>query len=241
MILTFLLPILSEEWDLNDGEDGTIGAVVFGGMLIGAVFWPQVSDRQGRRKAVIMSNIGQIIFGMLSAVAWNVWSIMVLRFITGFCLGASSCSFTLYAEFAPASDRGKLLILQQSFWAFGAFFNSLLAWLVLETLDWRWYLIISSLPLILIVYLAWKLPESVQYLVAVGERDQAQDILRRAAVVNKCKDMDKLRNLKLVQQPVVFEKRGNPMEIFDVAYFHTTVTCMVIMYVDVRAGSLVCS
>ena len=41
------------------------------------------------------------------------------------------------------------LSLQQSFWAFGAFANSLLAWLVLETLDWRWYLILSSLPLIL--------------------------------------------------------------------------------------------
>ncbi len=37
MILTFLLPILAEEWDLNTGEDGTIGAVVFAGMLIGGL------------------------------------------------------------------------------------------------------------------------------------------------------------------------------------------------------------
>ena len=95
MILTFLLPILAEEWDLKDGEDGTIGAVVFGGMLFGAVFWPNVSDRKGRRYAILLSNIGQIIFGMLSAAAWDLWSIIILRFITGFCLGATSCGFTL--------------------------------------------------------------------------------------------------------------------------------------------------
>ncbi len=49
MILTFLLPVLSEEWDLSASQDGTIGAVVFAGMFGGAIFWPQISDRFGRR------------------------------------------------------------------------------------------------------------------------------------------------------------------------------------------------
>ena len=223
------MPILSDEWNLSDGESGTIGAVVFAGMFIGGLVWAQVSDRYGRRTAVILANIGQIIFGMLSAVAWNLWSIMLLRFITGFCLGASSCGFTLYAEFAPAADRGKLLIFQQGFWAVGALFNALLAWLILETLNWRWYLIISSFPLIFIVYLAWKVPESVQYLVAVGEHDRAQFILRQAAVVNKCIDVDTLKHLVLVQQSTVPPKRGNPMDVLQREYFRATITCLVIM------------
>ena len=256
MILTFLLPILTEEWDLQQGEDGTIGAIgiyiclylysiqlysiheikynqytVFAGMLIGAIFWPQISDRYGRRWAVIISNTGQIIFGMLSATAWDMYSMMVLRFLTGFCLGASSCGFTLYAEYAPKSDRGKLLVLQQSFWAFGTFFNSLLAWLILETLDWRWYLILSSLPLCIIVYLAWKLPESVQYLVTVGRKDEAEEILRGAARINnKSSQIGNLDDLRLSSQQIVHNKRGNPMEIFDVKYYSTTITCLIIMF-----------
>eukprot|EP01084_Bolivina_argentea_P042868 79018_1 len=31
MRLGFLIPILKDEWNLSDGVDGTIGAVVFGG------------------------------------------------------------------------------------------------------------------------------------------------------------------------------------------------------------------
>ena len=204
-------------------------STVFAGMLIGAVFWPQISDRYGRRWAVIISNIGQIIFGGLSALAWDMYSMMVLRFITGFCLGASSCSFTLYAEFAPKADRGKLLVLQQSFWAFGTFFNALLAWLVLETLDWRWYLFLSSLPLIIIVYLAWKLPESVQYLVTTGRKDEAEEILQRAARVNKSPNVANPDELRLSSEQIVHDKRGNPMEIFTPQYFQTTITCFIII------------
>lgn len=74
-----------------------------------------MGDRCGRRTAVILANIGKIMFGMLSAVAWNLSSIMLLRFITGICLGASSCGVTLYAEFAPAADRGKLLVFNRDF------------------------------------------------------------------------------------------------------------------------------
>ena len=229
MILTFLMPILTEKWNLSNGEGATIGAVVFAGMFIGGLVWAQVSDRYGRQRAVIWGNIGQIIFGMLSALAWNLWSIMLLRFLTGFCIGASSCAFTLYAEYAPSAIRGKLLIFQQSFWAIGTLFNALLAWLVLETLDWRWYLIISSFPLVLILYFAWNVPESVQYLVSVGEHDRAQSILRQAAMVNKCKDLDKLRNLVLVRQSTMAPKRGNPMDVLQPEYFRTTISCLVIM------------
>eukprot|EP01084_Bolivina_argentea_P139962 246178_1 len=232
MILTFLLPILAEEWNLNTGEDGTIGAVVFAGMLIGAIFWPIISDRYGRRWAVILCNSGQIIFGMLSAAAWDMYSMMILRFLTGFCLGGSSCSFTLYAEFAPKEDRGKLLVLQQSFWAVGAFFNALLAWLVLETLNWRWYLILSSVPLVFIVYLAWKLPESVQWLVTVGKIEEAEAILKNAAKVNNSQLIANINELKLKREVFVVNKRGNPMEIFSTKYFHTTVTCFIIMIVN---------
>eukprot|EP01084_Bolivina_argentea_P042867 79017_1 len=45
MRLTFLLPILKKEWDLDTGIDGTIGAVVFAGILFGNVFWSNFSDR----------------------------------------------------------------------------------------------------------------------------------------------------------------------------------------------------
>eukprot|EP01084_Bolivina_argentea_P110884 197940_1 len=227
MILTFLIPILADEWQLNNAEDGTIGAVVFVGLLIGQFFWSNISDRFGRRMPIIISNLGQIIFGMLSATSWNLYSMIIFRFITGFFIGASSCSYTLYAEYAPKADRGKLLLLNQVFWSFGALFNSLLAWLVLETLNWRWYLILSSLPLCIILYLAIKLPESAVYLVMIGKIEEAEMILNNAMKLNK-KDYD---YIKLDEQRVIIEKRGNFSEIFADKYFETSINLFIIMFI----------
>merc|ERR1719204_1124372 len=105
MILTFLLPILQDEWNLTTAQIGTIGSVIFAGMFVGTVFWSTISDKFGRKPTVISSNIGQIVFGVLSAVSGDMYSMMVFRFLTGFFLGGSSSCFTMYAELAPKSNR----------------------------------------------------------------------------------------------------------------------------------------
>ena len=123
-------------------------------------------------------------------------------------------------------------MLQQSFWSFGTFFNALLAWLVLETLDWRWYLILSSLPLVLTVYLAWQLPESCAYLVNIGKHEKAEQILQKAARINKPTSIQYPERLKLAPQQIIYdESRGDPREIFNEQYVTTTITLAVLMFV----------
>lgn len=184
MRLTFLLPIWKDEWELDDGIDGTIGAVVFAGMLFGAMFWSNFSDRYGRKKAVLLSNFFQVIFGTASAFMVEIYGMLILRFLTGFCLGGSSCGYTLYAEFAPKNIRGKMLVLNQSFWAAGCFINALIAWITLELFDWRWYMIISNIPMVVTLFLGWTLPESARWLAINGKLDRAESILNKAAKDN---------------------------------------------------------
>ena len=57
MILTFLLPILQDEWDLDTGEIGTIGSVIFAGMFCGTVCWSTISDKFGRKPSYIQISI----------------------------------------------------------------------------------------------------------------------------------------------------------------------------------------
>ena len=196
MILTFLLPTLQEEWNLTDAEVGSIGSAVFAGDLIGALFWSNLSDRIGRRWCIIGSNLGQIIFGMLSAASNEIYFMTFTRLMVGFCLGGSNCSYVLYAEYATQSMRGRLLILQQSFWAVGCTINALIAWFTLELLDWRWYLIISSFPLCLILILAIQIPESVRYLMTVNKVEKAENILNKALIKNN-KNLTKNANKEI--------------------------------------------
>ena len=53
--------------------------------------------------AVISSNIGQIIFGILSAASNGMYSMMILRFLTGFFLGMIHFFSALIALFDHVS------------------------------------------------------------------------------------------------------------------------------------------
>ena len=130
----------------------------------------------------------------------------------------------MYAEYAPSDVRGRLLILQQSFWAIGCTLNALIAWITLELLDWRWYLLISSFPLCFILIFALRLPQSVRYLVTVNKIEKAEHILNNALAQNKG-SQNKGLQIKLVEpeQGIVINKRGNFKEIFNAKYFRTTI------------------
>ncbi len=65
----------------------------------------------------------------------------------GLGLGGVPVSFTLYMEFMPTKGRGVWLIWLEAFWTLGSCIEAGLAWLVLDSLGWRWLLGLSSIPL----------------------------------------------------------------------------------------------
>lgn len=50
---------------------------------------------------------------------------------------------------------------------------------------WRWLLVISSIPALAALVFYSRVPESPRYLCLKGQTDEAYDILKRAALVNK--------------------------------------------------------
>ena len=113
MLLTFLIPKLREDWDLQSPYDGMIGFVVFFGMFLGAATFSILSDRYGRRKVVIFCNLGCAIFGTLAAASPNIAFLLFTRFCVGFTVGGAAVSFVLFAEYSPKKIRGALLIIEQ--------------------------------------------------------------------------------------------------------------------------------
>eukprot|EP01083_Nonionella_stella_P069776 186212_1 len=184
MLLSFLLPTLAKEWNLSGIVVSLVGAVVFVGMLIGGTILSILADKIGRRRVVITSNAGCAVFGFLSGIAPNLTAMLIIRFFVGIFIGGGCVGYTLFAEYLPTAQRGKLLVVQQAFWSFGALFSVFLAWVTLENLTWRWYLILSSIPLWLVTSLFWIVPESVRYLHAAGEYDAAKQQLELVATFN---------------------------------------------------------
>lgn len=73
--------------------------------------------------------------------------LIFFRFWVGLGLGGVPVSFTLYMEFMPTKGRGVWLIWLEAFWTLGSCLEAGLAWLVLDSLGWRWLIGLSSIPL----------------------------------------------------------------------------------------------
>ena len=100
--------------------------------------------------------------------------LLITRFIVGFFIGGAAVAFTLFAEFSPTQKRGRMLVIQQAFFCFGALFSSLLGLLTMEYLNWRYYIMFSSIPIWCISLFAGWIPESPHYLMAIGKYDETK-------------------------------------------------------------------
>jgi MFS transporter, putative metabolite:H+ symporter len=185
LLLGFALPSIIEDFGISTTQAGLIASATFAGMLVGAWFWGTVSDYIGRRLGFQLTVLIFAGFGLLSAFAPGWEWLAVLRFLTGFGLGgALPLDFSLYAEYLPRENRGRNLVLLESFWAVGTITAAALAWLLVPSFGWRPLLATSALAAVLVLWIRRSIPESPRYLAISGRVDEAKEILARIATAN---------------------------------------------------------
>ena len=84
---------------------------------------------------------------MLCSTSSGVYTLVLWRFLMGFGLGGNlAVDFSLFMEFVPTSVRGKYTVLLTIFATLGSLTTSFLAWVVMDTLGWRTFVIMCSSP-----------------------------------------------------------------------------------------------
>ncbi|DBA80728.1 TPA: hypothetical protein ACH3X1_007959 [Trebouxia sp. C0004] len=184
MLLSFLGPAAKCEWALTPSQESLITSVVFVGTMSGAYAWGSLGDAKGRKLGFFATALFTFTFGILSAVAPSYGWLIFFRFWVGLGLGGVPVSFTLYMEFMPTRGRGVWLIWLEAFWTLGSCIEAGLAWLVLDSLGWRWLLGLSAIPLGLLMVLYPLLPETPYWLVLNGDPVGADAVLQKMAKVN---------------------------------------------------------
>ncbi|ABG04825.1 major facilitator superfamily MFS_1 [Rubrobacter xylanophilus DSM 9941] len=185
LMLGFALPSIIAEFAISPAQAGLIATATFAGMLVGAWFWGTVSDYIGRRTGFQLTVLTFAVFGLLSAFAPSWEWLAVLRFITGFGLGgALPLDFSVYAEFLPSENRGRNLVILESFWAVGTILAAGLAWLLVPSFGWRPLLAASALAALLVLWIRKSIPESPRFLAISGRADEAKEILTGIAAEN---------------------------------------------------------
>ena len=185
LLIGFALPSIRAEFGLDAFAAGLLATSTFVGMLLGAWLWGPVADRIGRRLGFMVTVGIFAVFGLLSAFAPSAGWLIVLRLLTGFGLGgALPLDFSIYAEYLPSRNRGRNLVLLESFWAAGTIVAAGLAFLLVPTVGWRPLLATSALAALLVLWIRARIPESPRYLVVAGRPDEAQRVIAQVAAYN---------------------------------------------------------
>ncbi|MDO4791947.1 MAG: MFS transporter [Buchananella hordeovulneris] len=175
-LISFVMAALAKDWSLAKDQVGLIASIGMAGMAVGATFGGLIADKMGRKQVFALS---LLIFGLAtgaSALSTSLAMLLVFRFIVGLGLGAElPVASTLVSEFAPASIRGRVIVLLEAFWAVGWILAALIGYFVVPAENgWRWALAIGAVPALYALYVRRSIPESVRFLEETGRHEEAE-------------------------------------------------------------------
>ncbi len=186
-ILSFVIAALSVDWGLNSTEMGWIGSVNSIGMAVGALLFGVLADKVGRKRIFMWTLVLFSVASGLSAFATTLGVFLILRFLIGMGLGGElPVASTLVSESVKAEERGRIVVLLESFWAGGWLIAAVISYFVIPAdfwpiEGWRIALLLTALPAFYAVYIRLKLPDSPQF--AVKAESKKRSVLQNMATV----------------------------------------------------------
>jgi len=185
IIIAFVIPAVIREWSLTSGQAGFIGTAIFLGMLAGAWFWGTISDYVGRKMGFQLTVLVDSVFGFLSALSPSYIWLVLFRSLTGFGVGGTlPVDYSIFSEYLPRRNRGRYLVILESFWALGTVVAAGLAWYIVPRIGWRALLAVSAAPGLIIYFIRRYVPESPRYLLIDGREEEARQVLQQVAREN---------------------------------------------------------
>ncbi|MEM6655598.1 MAG: sugar porter family MFS transporter [Planctomycetota bacterium] len=174
---------IQELWGLSDFTHGLAISMALWGTVVGAIVGGLPTDRIGRRATLLAIGVLYLVSAVWSALAGDVGSFMVARFLGGVGVGVSTIAAPLYiSEISPARFRGRLAGMFQFNIVFGiliAFASNAIVSSIGEN-AWRWMLGVEAAPALFYTLMCLGIPESPRWLLTKrGDADRACEVLQR--------------------------------------------------------------
>jgi len=119
-MLALALPDISKELHLSSVRAGALSTYSLFGMGIGGILAGWLADRIGRVRVVWWAVLTFSMLTCVIALCQSYWQIAVMRFVSGFGIGALySIGTLLAAEYVPTKTRTTVLGTLQAGWSVG--------------------------------------------------------------------------------------------------------------------------
>ncbi len=219
-VIAGAIGFLQEKFELSAALVGWAASSAIWGCVLGAMVAGYSSDKYGRKKILLFTAVLFAISAIGSALAPDLTTFIIARFVGGVGVGAASMLSPLYiSESAPAQIRGRLVSIYQLAIVIGIniiyvvnYFISISGsseWNV--NYGWRWMLGSEVIPAGIFFLLLFLVPETPRWLLANGQDDKARDVLLK---INGNKAFEIEEEIK----STLNEERGTFRELFGKRY-----------------------
>jgi putative MFS transporter len=135
----FAAPAIREAWTLSIATIGRITSASFIGMFVGATTAGWLSDRIGRKRALIATTVWYSFFSLLNAFVWDVRGLFATRLLTGVGLSAMTVvAITYISEMFPAAKRGTYQAWIMTIGLCGIPASAYVARIIIPAASWGW-------------------------------------------------------------------------------------------------------
>ncbi|MER7110822.1 sugar porter family MFS transporter [Streptomyces sp. NPDC000229] len=192
---------IRHRYEIGSGTLAQVIAIALIGCAVGAATAGRIADRIGRIRCMQIAAVLFTLSAVGSALPFALWDLAMWRVVGGFAIGMASVIGPAYiAEVAPAAYRGRLGSFQQAAIVVGIAVSQLVNWAILNMADgdqrgeiagleaWQWMLGVMVVPAVLYGLLSFAIPESPRFLISVGRKDKAKEVL--SEVEGKGVDLD---------------------------------------------------
>ncbi len=211
-VINGALPFLRDEFRLTDFQVELTAGVLLVGCILGAALAGFVSDRFGRRRALIASAIVFAAASIASAIPRGLPELATARFAAGIAIGLASVLGPMYiAEAAPPAIRGRLVSINQLAIVSGILLSYYVNWQLagIGPGNWRWMFAIAALPSIAFWLGLLGIPESPRWMAAKHDEKGALATLERVVGVTEAR-----RELKEIHQSIALEANTALRDLF---------------------------
>ncbi|CAL9571600.1 sugar porter family MFS transporter [Streptomyces sp. enrichment culture] len=181
---------IRDRYDIGSAALAQVIAIALIGCAVGAATAGRIADRIGRIRCMQIAAVLFTVSAVGSALPFSLWDLAFWRVVGGFAIGMASVIGPAYiAEVAPPAYRGRLGSFQQAAIVVGIAVSQLVNWGLLNAAGgdqrgelmgleaWQVMLGVMVVPAVLYGLLSFAIPESPRFLISVGKKEKAREIL----------------------------------------------------------------